>query len=142
MIDSVSRRITPSRNSGYLAHLRRELSHGAEIEEDQLAAGADEHVPGVGIGVIEAVDEDLLTEHLDDAPGQLAAVDPLLLHRGDVADLHALDEGRHHHAPGAQALLREGKRTLGCLAKFCEIRAMLRASRRKSSSSEIIERIW
>ena len=47
-----------------LAHLRRELGHRAEIEQHELAVGADQHVPGVRIGVVDAVDED----HLADRP--------------------------------------------------------------------------
>src|SRR5207237_4246049 len=40
-----------------LAHAGAELRHGAEVEEDDLAAGLDQQVPGVRIGVVDAVDE-------------------------------------------------------------------------------------
>ena len=85
-----------------------ELGHGAEVEQDDRPVGLDEHVPGVRIGVVDAVDEDHLAVEAHDAPRDVLLVDAERVERGDVADLHALDERRGEHARGAQ--LADGAR--------------------------------
>ena len=85
-----------------------DLGDRAEIEErDRRRAGvvgADEEIPGVRIGVIDAVGEDLLAVELDDLTGEMPAVDLELL-RGDlVGDLEAGLEVGDQHAVGRQLL--------------------------------------
>ena len=58
-----------------LAHLRRELRDRAEIEQDELAVRVDQDVPGVRIGVIDAVDEDHLAVDAHDLLRELLAID-------------------------------------------------------------------
>ncbi len=75
-----------------LAHARRELGHGAEIQEDERPIGAGEHVPRVRIGVVDAVHEDHLAIGANDLPRELFSVDAGLIDRRGVAHLHAVDE--------------------------------------------------
>ena len=93
-----------------LAHLRAELGHGAEVEQDDRAAGLGQHVPRVRIGVVDAVDEDHLAVEPHDPPGDVLLVDAERVEPGDVADLHALDERRGQDAPGAQLAHRAAGR--------------------------------
>ena len=97
---SVSRRITPSRNSGMPSRIGGDSSATApKSSSTSVAVRADQHVPGVRIGVVDAVDEDHLAVDADDAAARAPCWSiPSASSAGDVADLHAFDEGRREHA--------------------------------------------
>jgi hypothetical protein len=84
------------------AELRRDRRDRAEVEEHQLGAvagggRADQQVPGVWIGVIDAVGEDLLAVDLDHLAGQGAAIEAELLAADRVGDLDpGLEAGGQH----------------------------------------------
>ena len=125
-----------------VAHRRRQLGHGAEIEEDQRAVGADEHVPGVRIGVVDAVDEDHLAVGAHEPVRQILLVDAQRVDGADVADLLAVDERRRDHAFVENSRTGWGRPRMGFCVKFFAMRSMLLASRAKSSSSRSRALIW
>ncbi len=53
-----------------LEHQRVEVADGAEVEEPEHAVGVDEDVPGMGIGVVRAVVQDLVEEGRSAAAGE------------------------------------------------------------------------
>jgi hypothetical protein len=61
-----------------------------------------EHVSGVRVGVIDAVDEDHLAVQAHQASRHVLLVDSESAKRGDIARLDPLDEGRREHAPSAE----------------------------------------
>ena len=108
-----------------LAHLRAELRHRAEVEEHDRPVLPDEHVPGVRIGVVDAVDEDHLAVEAHEADGHVLPVHAERAQGGEVARLHALDERRHEHALACRARGRaRERRRAGRPSKFFAMRSM------------------
>ena len=89
-----------------LAEARGQILGQAEIEQHQPrpAVGAPLHqeVAGVGIGVEEAVAEDLLAVGLGQQPRHLVGVDSGRAQARHVGDLDAVDELHHQHAARGQ----------------------------------------
>src|SRR6202035_2938791 len=61
----------------------------------------DEEVAGMGVGVHEVVDEDLLHVHAVEDAGDLGAADPRPRQRLEVRDLQIPDVFHRHRPPGA-----------------------------------------
>jgi hypothetical protein len=75
------------------ALLHIDLAHHPQVDEREYARfEVDEEVPGVRVGVEEAVDGQLLDERPERVAGDLLAVQTGLLERLHVADLDAADE--------------------------------------------------
>jgi hypothetical protein len=107
-----------------------------------FAVPLHQQIPGVRIGVVDAIDEDHLAVQAHEAPCDLLLVDAQGVERCHVADLDALDERRRQDAPGAQPRIGSGKTTRSSAAKFFAIRSMLSASSSKSSSCDKSSLIW
>ena len=143
----VSRVSRPGSARRCRAHLRRDLGDGAEVEEhDRHFAGgrvlAHEDVPGMRIGVIDAVGEDLLAVGVDDRARELAAIDPERVEpRVSVTltpSIHSVRQDARRrqlaHAPW------ESRRRCASV-NAAAMRSTLSASPRKSSSCSTIARI-
>ena len=61
------------------------------------AVGGQQHVAGVGVGVDEAVDEDLVEVGIEELGGQGAALDVVLRERAERAHVAALDQVHGQH---------------------------------------------
>ena len=96
---SVSRRITPSRNSGMPSRIGCESSATApKSSSTKSPSRVDQDVPGVRIGVVDAVDEDHLAVDADEAARELLLVDAHRVEAREVGELLPFDERRREHA--------------------------------------------
>ena len=80
----------------------RERSHDPEIERDVAALRRDEDVPGMHVGVEEAVAEHLHEKNLDAGARELLDVDALLAQRRHLVDGRAVHALHDHHFFGAE----------------------------------------
>ena len=79
-----------------------EPAHDAEIDRDEAALGVDEEVPGMHVGVEEAVPDRVAQEGLDDRAAERGPVVAGGLDRREVAEADAVDPLRREHVAGGQ----------------------------------------
>ena len=81
----------------------------AEIDNVDPAAGLDEEVAGMRVGVVEAVPEDHLEHGVGPPPGDFRPVDAGRVQRGKVVDLDTADtlQGEHPTGGGLPEHLRK-----------------------------------
>src|SRR5215510_12175040 len=101
-----------------LADVAGDLGDGAEVEKHDgrrlaVDAGPDDQVPGVRVGVVDTVGEDLLAVDLDDLARELAAVEPELLDAEAIGDLAAGLEVGDQDARGGQLVDDPGEADVG-----------------------------
>ena len=77
---------------------RVQPADGAEVEQPEGPAGVDENVAGVGVGVVEAVVQDLAEHRAEETIGELAPRDAAGVDRLRVGDGPAGDR-LHHQDP-------------------------------------------
>ncbi len=80
-----------------VAHLRRQFRDRPKIQQDQRAVASHEQIPGVRIGVVDAVDEDHLAIRADEPAREILLVDAERVDAREVADFLPLDERRRDH---------------------------------------------
>ncbi len=79
------------------------------IQQADPAAGQNDNVSGMGIGVIKAVAEDHLDEDVGPAPGQLLAIHIELIQMFRVGDRPAFEVLHRQHAAAGELLERARK---------------------------------
>ena len=79
--------------------LAAEPAHDAEIDGDDVAGGVDEQVPGMHVGVEEAVAERVPQKALDQQPAERRQIEAGGLERRVVAELDAVDPFERQHRP-------------------------------------------
>ena len=136
----VSRVIAPCRNDTIPRRISSLTVAVAPKSRNTIVGGPsardrrrDQQVPGVRIGVVEAVDEDLLAVGLDADARRRAPVDLQALEPFEVGDLRPLHPLGRQHARGRVRRHHLGKRTLGVdlrAAKLAAIFSIADASRR------------
>ena len=80
----------------------------SEVEQPEMTFAVDEHVPRVGVGVVEAVVEDLLEERAEESAREFGSVDPARVDRRVVVHAGAGDLVHHQHGRRAERRIHPG----------------------------------